>query len=81
VGAIEDGQRIIEIGEGYGRQIEMMAEALIIESVQKRAEVSISSDHSASSSALPFRSPRDLPALLEEVLRQVPVCPVLRRGD
>jgi hypothetical protein len=36
VGAIEDGQRIIEIGEGYGRQIEMMAEALIIEGVQNR---------------------------------------------
>src|SRR5215467_12219606 len=36
VGSIEDGQRIIEVGEGYGRQIEMMAEALIIEGAQKR---------------------------------------------
>jgi hypothetical protein len=33
---IEDGTRIVEIDEGYGREIEMMAEALLIEGAQNR---------------------------------------------
>jgi hypothetical protein len=33
---IEDGTRVVEVGVGYGREIEMMAEALYIEQVQNR---------------------------------------------
>jgi len=33
---IEDGTRIVEIDEGYGRQIEMMGEAMLIENELKR---------------------------------------------
>jgi hypothetical protein len=36
---LDDGTRIVEIDEGYGRQIEMMAEAEVIESQQNRPVV------------------------------------------
>jgi hypothetical protein len=37
ISLIEDGRPVIEIGVGYGREMEMMAEALLIENAQKRA--------------------------------------------